>query len=335
MIKSLVKGVIDKQLYLNDIRDCLKGYTNLDYLEYVNGPLLVSLAETGRDIIHDLDGSNNISVTNPLYKLRDKTSLNYLNNLVSILSSTLNKKNFIYLINSSRKYLGMFVEKEKLKSIFDLILKHRSLFECSNLKLCIHSGAYNPITHSGHIETAKHFEYYGMCRLGDVSRLILWTFEENKYKPESNGTFNKRIKEIHRIFHNSPRISIFNYPGSTRNDMQANMYSMLSKLTDNKIRYCIGSDAFIKRINLYRSGDPTTKAIFSLENLKFYISVRAETNIIALEKAISESKILDRDVEVIGIQTKRFSGSELRQMRLQKRSSYYEGLWYEVENAVI
>lgn len=336
MIKGLVDSSIDTRTYEEDIIFTLLGHSNLDYFEYVSGKLLVLLAEKGLEVIDTIKPRVPDPINSALFALRDRTSSIFLNNLTDLLNvKSLSGKELTYIINTSRKYLGSFVDKDKLAKLLKLIISNRKLFIQSNPVLYIHSGGFTPYAHSGHIEAVKHFCNVAIAQNQDSARVILWTYEKNKFKDHKLRPFILRIQDIHRVFHNINTVSIFNYPGSTDGDGQAIMYKILTLLSDNKIRYCIGSDSFIKRMQLLKDKDPTTCLTMQLPNIHFYISLRAGTNINALKEAVLYAKSQKKDVTLVGVQTKVLSGTMLREMADIKAQLYAEGLWFQAENSLI
>jgi hypothetical protein len=336
MINGLINKTIDSKVYEEDISFALLGHSNLDYLEYASGELLISLAENGLKVIDNIKSSQPDPINPALFLLRDKTSSIFLGNLIDLLNvTTLSKIELSNIINTSRKYLGSFVEKDKLAKLLQLIVSHKDIFVHSNPILYIHSGGFTPFAHSGHIEAVKHFSNAAIASYQDAARVVLWTYEKNKFKDHKLRPFSVRIQDIHRVFHNINTVSVFNYPGTTDGEGQAIMYKMLAQLSDNNIRYCIGSDSFIKRMQLLKDNDQTTCLTMQLPNIHFYISLRADTDIKALNEAITYAKSQKKGVTLVGIQTKVFSGTMLREMAETNAQLYTEGLWFQAENSLV
>ncbi len=336
MIHNILSNSLDLSIYEEDIRYALLGHTNLDYLEYVPGKILVSLAEKGLEVLHDIRDATPDPINPTLFMLRDKTSRIFLNNLSDLFNiNPINVEELVNNINLSRKYFGAFVNKNLLTKLFELIITHKDIFSASNPVLYIHSGGFTPFAHSGHVEAVKHFCNYAISKHQAAGRVVLWTYDKNKFKDHKVRPFSLRIQDIHRVFHNTNTVSVFNYPGSTDGEGQAVMYKMLAQLSDNKIRYCIGSDSFIKRMELLRDKDPTTSYTMKLPSIHFYISLRPDTNIKALNEAIEYANTHNKKVTLVGIQTKIFSGTILREMLETNARLYTEGLWFQAENNLV
>lgn len=320
-MRSIVDGSLNEKMIELEILDTINGRTNLDYFEYAKGSILADLANKFHKVL--ISNPSKFSFCpemSVLQNIRRSKFSTFIKNFSEIIKSE-KEENLGNFIKNNRKFLGMASSPTEIFLLTELLLSIPTSFDWEKYQPNLYQfpGSFNPFPHNGHLATADIIHDYSTLNDKKPSLVGVWTFANNPHKPDINQTFKERLDMLHRGFIDTNFSSIINIEGDSSGQRQHEQMKLIAEIAGDKIRYCLGGDAFLKKVGDMQNADIGANSLFKDLNTLWYITPRPEDNMDDIIKGANEvSERFGSILIILPSQKLTLSGTMIREMTLDQ-----------------